>query len=171
MPTIHPYWFAARTRDKQEFAIRDSLKKLGIEHFLPTHYVIRQLKYRKKRVEVPVIRNLIFIRATKQAACSVHNEHHIPIFFMKDLLTRAMLVVPDRQMRDFMQVMNLNPDDVSFEDASLAAGARVQVTEGKFCGIEGELLSTCNRSYVVIRLDGILAAKVKVLKKQLRMIE
>ena len=30
--------------------------------------MISQLKYRRKRSEVPVIRNLIFIRATKQTA-------------------------------------------------------------------------------------------------------
>ena len=69
------YWFAARTRDKQEFVIRDSLEKLradiNIEYYLPTQFVIRQLKYRRKCVEVPVIRNLIFVRATKQDAyCS-----------------------------------------------------------------------------------------------------
>ena len=65
------YWFAARTRDKQEFAVRKSLDKLrseahlDIDYYLPTRIVISQLKYRRKRSEVPVIRNLIFIRATK----------------------------------------------------------------------------------------------------------
>lgn len=37
------YWFAARTRDKQEFAIRDSLEKLKTEldlnYYLPTQFV------------------------------------------------------------------------------------------------------------------------------------
>ncbi len=165
------YWFAARTRDKQEFGIRDSLENLGLEYYLPTRYVIRQLKYRKKRVEVPVIRNLIFIRADKQTACDVPNQHRIPIFFLKDLSTRAMLVVPDKQMRDFMHVMSLSPDSVRFDEVPLSVGARVQVTEGEFCGVEGELLTTSNRSYVVIRLDGILTASIKVLKEHLRVIE
>lgn len=53
------YWFAARTKKDQEFAIRNALEKLGIEYFLPTQFVIRQLKYRRRRVEVPVIKNLI----------------------------------------------------------------------------------------------------------------
>lgn len=56
------YWFAARTRDKQEFAIRDSLEKLKTEldlnYYLPTQFVIRQLKYRRKRVEVLLLRIL-----------------------------------------------------------------------------------------------------------------
>ena len=78
------YWFAARTRDKQEFAIRDSLEKLKTEldlnYYLPTQFVIRQLKYRRKRVEVPVIKNLIFIQATKQDACDISNKYNIQLF-------------------------------------------------------------------------------------------
>ena len=105
------YWFAARTRDKQEFAIRDSLEKLKTEldlnYYLPTQFVIRQLKYRRKRVEVPVIKNLIFIQATKQDACDISNKYNIQLFYMKDLLTRAMLIVPDKQIQYFIFVMYL----------------------------------------------------------------
>ena len=60
------YWFAARTRKDQELTTRDALEKIGVEYFLPTQFVIRQLKYRRRRVEVPVIRNLIFVHATKE---------------------------------------------------------------------------------------------------------
>ena len=55
------YWFAARTRDKQEFAVRKSLDKfkaeegLDLDYYLPTRTVVSQLKYRRKRTEVPVI--------------------------------------------------------------------------------------------------------------------
>ena len=137
------YWFAARTRDKQEFAIRDSLEKLKTEldlnYYLPTQFVIRQLKYRRKRVEVPVIKNLIFIQATKQDACDISNKYNIQLFYMKDLLTRAMLIVPDKQMQDFIFVMDLDPNGVSFDNDHLSVGSRVQVVKGDFCGVEGEL--------------------------------
>lgn len=79
------YWFAARTRDKQEFAIRNSLEKLKVEEnldidcYLPTRSVITQLKYRRKRSEVPVIRNLIFVRATKQTACDLSNVYGVQL--------------------------------------------------------------------------------------------
>ena len=82
------YWFAARTRDKQEFAVRKFLDKLkseenlDIDYYLPTRIVISQLKYRRKRSEVPVIRNLIFIRATKQVACDISNVYSAQLFYM-----------------------------------------------------------------------------------------
>lgn len=164
------YWFAARTRDKQEFAIRDSLEKIGVEYFLPTQFVIRQLKYRKKRVEVPVMRNLVFVRATKQDACDIPNKYGVQLFYMKDLLTHAMLVVPDKQMQDFIFVMNLDPTSVCLDMDLLAVGSKVQVVKGELCGVEGELVSEAHRTYVVIRIKGLLSAKVKVPKSYLRIL-
>lgn len=168
------YWFAARVRDKQEFAIRDYLEKLksefDLDYFLPTHYVIRQLRSCRKSVEVPVIRNLIFIRATKQTACDIPNKYGVQVFYMKDFLTRSMLVVPDKQMEDFMLVMDLDPNGVSFEEESIKVGDKVRVMKGDFCGIEGELAYKANKTYVVLRLTGILSASIKVAKSYLKVI-
>ena len=85
------YWFAARTRDKQEFTVRKSLDRLkseedlDLDYYLPTRFVISQLKYRRKRSEVPVIRNLVFVHSTKQTACDISNIYNVPLFYMKDL--------------------------------------------------------------------------------------
>lgn len=171
------YWFAARTRDKQEFAIRNSLEKLKVEEnldidcYLPTRSVITQLKYRRKRSEVPVIRNLIFVRATKQTACDLSNVYGVQLFYMKDLLSHSMLVVPNKQMEDFMFVMDLNPDGVSFDNEPLVVGHKVKVVKGDFCGIEGEVATEANKTYVVIRIKGILSASVKVPKSYLKIIK
>lgn len=171
------YWFAARTRDKQEFAIGKLLEKLksdeklDIDYYLPTKIVISQLKYRRKRSEVPVIRNLIFVCATKQTACDISNVYGVQLFYMKDLFTHSMLVVPDKQMKDFMFVMDLNPDGVSFDNEPLTIGNKVKVVKGDFRGIEGEIATEANKTYVVIRINGILTASVKVPKSYLKIIK
>lgn len=177
MSDIQVYWFAARTRDKQEFTILKSLEKLkteenlDIEYYLPTRTVVTQLKYRRKRSEVPVIRNLIFVRATKQTACDISNIYGIQLFYMKDLFSHSMLVVPNKQMEDFMFVMDLNPDGVSFGNAPLAVGNKVKVIKGDFCGIEGEVATEANKTYVVIRIKDLLTASVKVPKSYLKIIK
>ena len=170
------YWFAARTRDKQEFAVRKSLDKLrseahlDIDYYLPTRIVISQLKYRRKRSEVPVIRNLIFIRATKQTACDLSNVYSVRLFYMKDLFTHSMLVVPDKQMEDFMFIMDLNLDGVGFDIEPFAAGNRVKVIKGELSGIEGEVVTEANKTYIVIRIKGVLVASIKVPKSYLKLI-
>ncbi len=171
------YWFAARTRDKQEFTIRKFLDKLrseenlDLDYYLPTRIVISQLKYRRKRSEVPVIRNLIFVRATKQTACDIANVYGVQLFYMRDLLSHSMLVVPDKQMEDFMFVMDLNPDGVGFDIEPLTVGKKVKVVKGDFCGIEGEIATEANKTYVVIRIKGVLIASVKVPKSYLKLIQ
>lgn len=177
MSDIQVYWFAARTRDKQEFTIRKSLEKLkteenlDIEYYLPTRMVVTQLKYRRKRSEVPVIRNLIFVRATKQTACDISNVYGVQLFYMKDLFSHSMLVVPNKQMEDFMFVMDLNPNGVSFDNDSLSVGNKVKVVKGDFSGVEGEVATETNKTYVVIRIKGILSASVKVPKSYLKIIK
>lgn len=170
------YWFAARTRDKQEFTVRKLLDKLKtgenlpLDYYLPTRIVVSQLKYRRKRSEVPVIRNLVFIYSTKQTACDISNIYNVPLFYMKDLSTHAMLVVPDKQMEDFMFVMDLNPDGVSLDTEALTVGHKVKVIKGDLCGIEGEVATNANKTYVVIRIKDILTASVKVPKSYLKII-
>lgn len=162
------FWFAARTRKDQELTIRDSLKKLNIEYFLPTRIVVRQLKYRKKRVEVPVIRNLLFVRTTKEKACSIPNDYGIRLFFIKDLHTHSFLVVPEQQMRDFMFVMDTDPDGVCFDNEPLEIGQKVQVVKGEFAGIAGELVSIANRFYVIIRIPQVLSVRIRIPKSYLK---
>ena len=162
------FWFAARTRKDQELSVRNALEKLNIDFFLPTQVVVRQLKYRKKKVEVPVIRNLIFVRATKEKACAIPNDYGVQLFYMKDLQTRSLLVIPERQMRDFMFVMDANPDGMSFDNDPLEVGEKVQIVKGEFAGIEGELVSVANRSYVIIRIPQVLSVSIRIPKNYLK---
>ena len=164
-------WFAARTRDKQELAIRDKLVQMEVEYFLPTRKEARQLKTRKKVVEVPYIRNLIFIRATKQEAIDLPNKFGLAVFYIPDRVKKGMLVVPDKQMRDFMQVMDLSPDAVDFDTESLVIGGKVRVVKGEMVGIEGSIVSKPNSTYIIIHINGVLKASVKVLKSWLKPIE
>ena len=75
------FWLVARTRKDQEITVRNLLKKDEIGYFLPTQIIDRQLNYRKKEVEVPVIRNLIFIQATKEKTYSIINDYRVTFFY------------------------------------------------------------------------------------------
>ncbi len=162
MSDIQEFWFVARTKRDQEIVVRDSLKKINIGHYLPTQHIIRQLKYRRKKVEVPLIRNLIFVRATKEMACSAANDYGVPLYYIKDYMTRSMLFVPEKQMSDFMFVLDTNPDGLSYDTEKLVVGEKVQVVKGQFCGVEGELVSEGNGSYVVVRIPQVLSVSVRI---------
>ena len=90
---------------------------------------------------------------------------------MKDLFTHSMLVVPDKQLEDFQFVMDLNPDGVSFDNELLTMGTKVKVVKGDFSGIEGEIATEAKKTYVVIRITGVLVASIKVPKSYLKIIK
>lgn len=146
-------------------------ENIDIAYYLPTKVVVRELKYRKKKCEVPVIRNMIFIQATKQVACDVSNVYGVQLFYMKDLQTRGMLIVPDKQMDDFMFVMDLNPEGVCFDNENLTVGHKVKVVKGDFMGVEGEVATQANKTYVILRVRDILSASIRVPKSYLKIIE
>lgn len=81
-----------------------------------------------------------------------------------------MLIVPDKQMEDFKQIMDLNPDNISFDNEVLTVGSKVRVMKGNLCGVEGELALEANKTYVIIRIEGVLTASVKVAKSYLKVI-
>ena len=155
------YWFAARTLSKQEFAVKKRIENLNFEEgidvecYLPTRTVISQLKYRRKRSVVPVARGLIFIHATKQSACDIHNVYGVQVFYMKDFSTHSMLVVPDKQMQDFMFLLDFSTGSVEVLNKGIKRGDRVRVIKGPLQGLEGELVRLKNHKRVIIRLDGV----------------
>lgn len=52
-----------------------------------------------------------------------------------------------------------------------AIGDKVKVVKGDFSGIEGEVATEANKTYVVIRIKGVLVASVKVPKSYLKFIK
>ena len=50
-------------------------------------------------------------------------------------------------------------------------GNKVKVVKGDFSGIEGEVSTVANKTYVVIRITGVLVASIKVPKSYLKIIE
>lgn len=168
MTNDEQFWFAARTRKDQEIAIKNRLIKLGVTHYIPTRFVVRQLKDRKKQVEVPVIRNLIFVYATKEVAYSLPKEYGIKLFYIQDSITHSLLVVPEKQMHDFMFVMDLNPEAAAINDEPMEVGDKVEVIKGEFSGIEGELIRIANRSYVIIRILQVISLRVRIPKSYLK---
>ena len=73
-------------------------------------------------------------------------------------------------MEDFIFIMDLNPDGVSFDSEPFAKGNKVKVIKGDFSGIEGEIVTQANKTYVVIRIKGVLVASIKVPKSYLKLI-
>ena len=138
MTDNEPFWLAARTRANQEMRLRESLKKLDVTHFLPTRFVVRTYSDRRKRVEIPVISNLIFVKCTPVEAYALLNDHHLHISYLKDYSTGRMLRIAEQDMQNFMRFVAHCADNGDYECVQLDEVAPGDVVLTPFLGIGSE---------------------------------
>ena len=150
-------WFAAKTKFSAEKKIKQFLERLGIEHYIPFRTGIKEKGGKKVKVEKPVIPNLIFIHSDYNTCLSLVNEYKLSMNYLLNLETRQLLVVPDKQMRDFMFLLDFSEDAVQVLNENLRQGDRVRVIKGEFAGIEGELIRIKGHKRVVVRLEGVFS--------------
>lgn len=63
------------------------------------------------------------------------NEYKLSMNYLLNLETRQLLVVPDKQMQDFMFLLDFSEDAVQVLNENLRQGDRVRVIKGEFAGI------------------------------------
>ena len=160
-------WYVARTRNAQALHVRTLLQEYHVEYFIPTIQKIVERNEHRMVKEVPLIPNLVFIHTTKTEACALANERKIPIFYVIDRNTHTLMIVPDKQMNQFIQVVDLSPESVCLSDMPFVKGTKVRVIKGEFTGIEGEMLGMATRTYVILRIGDMMAAKIKVPKSNI----
>lgn len=151
------YWYAAYTKINQELTIKRRLEGLEVENYLATRDEMRETPRGKKNVRVILIPHLIFIHTDQLTAFSLLNDHGLSIIYLKDPETRHLLVVPDKQMRDFMFVLDFSENTVEVINEELKCGDRVRVVKGPLTGLEGELLRIKGHKRVIVRLEGVIS--------------
>ncbi len=159
MASAASYWYVARTRHGAELGVRNRLSALGVEHFAPTR---KRKASRGRTAEEPLLTCLVFLKATKPQALDLIHCQGVKADYMFDCATHQMMVVPDKQMEDFMRVFELSPTEGGLIDKPLSVGERVRVTRGVLKGVEGYVLELQGRIYVVVSLLDSIFARARV---------
>ena len=150
-------WYAAYTRVNQELVIKKKLDELGVENYLPQEERVRETPLGRKKIRVILIHGLIFIRTDKTTSFSLLNDHLLNIVYLKDIEGRHSLIVPDKQMHDFMFLLDFSPESIELVNKNLKHGDRVRVIKGPLTGLEGELLRIKGHKRVIVRLEGVVS--------------
>lgn len=154
-------WYAAKVRYGQELVVKRRLESLGIEHFIPTSF---SKNTRGKVVEKAAINNLVFLRTDKVNALDLVNFKGLPLKYMIDCVTHSMLIVPEKNMSDFMKVFDVSLKEGGLMDTVVVPGQKVRVEKGPLKGVEGNVLELQGETYVVVGLCGCVYANAKVPK-------
>ena len=150
------HWYVANTC-RQEKKIKQRLDSMGIENFIPFQQIARKIHGVDKLIEVPVIPNLVFIHTTFKSFMSLIQEYAFDMRYLRDRETGNFLIVPDKQMNDFMFLLDFSKEMVEVVNENLKKGDKVRVIKGDFAGIEGELIRVKGHKRVVVRLEGVVS--------------
>ena len=145
-------WYVAYVRLFHERKTAEKLAAMGIESFVPVREEIHQWSQRKKKVMRVLIPQMIFIHATPKErleALTLASISHYMVLRGE----HSPAVIPDRQMQQFMFMVDYSEESIEMYNSPLQPGQSIKVIKGPLAGMEGELMEIEGKSKVIVRLD------------------
>lgn len=168
-------WYVMYCHHRSEGVARAALESSGMEFFQARSLVVRTVGGRKQKVLRSAIPGYFFARGSYNGLKPyTQGESRVPLSFklnICDLRGEKYMVVPDREMRNFMTVARAydqHPQYLSVDDPELherlRKGVRVRVIGGVFDGYDGMFvqLRRGQRRQLVVVLNGVTAITAKV---------
>ena len=165
-------WFPMRVTYQREMKVKAELDRLGIENFVPMRYKVMESQNdgdaELRRVLVPAINNLIFVRSTQERVSELKQTNEVlePLRYMMDRtasLEHAIMTVADREMENFMRVASRTDDSVMFLDNETVVGKegkRVEIMGGAFEGVTGVIRRVKRCKRVVVEIEGVASVAI-----------
>ena len=161
-------WYVMRAHKSEKKAEERLAENGEMEFYIPKRYVVRQIHGVKSKRLVPVIPEMVFLRASHRQIVDFKKTNNFLQFVIWNKITGPeFLTVPDGQMEDFIRVTS-NPDaDTLYlrpEEVNIKEGSRVRILGGDLDGMCGVFLKVQGRrnKRLVIMLDGLLAVAADV---------
>lgn len=163
-----PQWFVMRAYKSERLAETLLGSEFGLHHFIPKHYEMRTYHGRKRRELVPVIPSIVFVRACRAEIQEFRMRFgRLPLQYVmkkgRHVSDRsAFLVVPDKQMDDFIKIASQYESEITYfhpNEIALDKGCRVRIHGGQFDGVEGILVKVKGKRSrrVVVMLEHVAA--------------
>lgn len=161
-------WFVLRTTYNRVKAANTKALNIGIETYVPKHYVVKMMVGKKKRILEPLLPNLLFVYATRELADSLVCKSANSPSYIKYYLNRTLpmepngkhppLTIPYESMMNFIQVTGTKSEYVRIvtaEQCHYKSGDVVRVIAGEFKGVVGKVARVAGQQRVVIEMKGL----------------
>jgi len=146
------------------------LEKEKLEYFLPMRYEYQKTSdWDVRRVCVPAIHGLVFIHSSQEVLTGLKmtRREFEPMRYITNALSERgddhLLVIPDRQMNNFMNIYSKSDDRVAlldYTDFIAKPGKRVRVTQGDFQNAVGTIKRIKKSQCVVVQIEGLAAIAI-----------
>lgn len=163
-----PQWYVLRVTYSRASKAKELFDAAGVESFLPMTVALRHVHGRTERKAVPVIGNIIFAYATRARIDELKRtpKFYELVRYMMDREARQPVVVPERQMRDFIAVAGDSAEQERYlqpGDLHHLIGGKVRINSGPWRGVEGRLLRVKDGCRVVVEVLNLMAVATMTL--------
>lgn len=148
----HYHWYALYTRSRQEKKVYAELSKSGFIAFLPLETTMRQWSDRKKKVEEPMIRSYVFVKASEIEYYDILNISGSVRYVTFEGKAAA---IPEWQIEAMRKLLDKKTPH-TYSSERFLKGEKVLIESGPLKGYEGEIVNDHKSGKkLIIRIDNI----------------
>lgn len=156
-------WHVVKTKTKCEKFVRDRLRMMGLDAFVPLRKRTARYNRKVKVYELPLITCYTFVRLDR----SRRNDVLALPYVQGMLKTNGKdCIVSDREIQ-WLQKISGTELDVKTEPLSLREGDRVVLAYGQLAGMEGIILSQRSKHEMVVALESLGIQMVIEVEKEM----
>lgn len=165
------HWYVAVVNNNSERSVAERLMdaRMGdaYECYVPTQREKRVWRNgRKKDVDRVLLPAMLFMKCTEKKRKEAVNFGYVKNFMSDHTKGRAgsypVAIIPDKQMQRFKEMLSKATTPVTIENVRFRLGDAVRVTTGTLAGIEGNIVVDPQGTYIVIVIDSLGFAKVRI---------
>ena len=161
-------WWVVKTRSRAEKKLEKLLNDAGWEACCPTYTTIRQWSDRKKKIQIPLISCVVFVRENEVPSNDLYQYSQV-ISVLKEHAKPAL--VRDSELQNLMILCGQWQEDLIAQENynSYKPGDSVEVISGNFKGMKGEMIKTQGKHKLVVSIKSLqMSFSILVPKTQLK---
>lgn len=163
-------WFVLGSlKRNQELKIRDELRRESLECFVPIRYSVKSIKGVKKRLMLPAISNMIFIKGLLEDLQEKIRFNKNALYLRKSTFSNKedYLTISDAEMQNFIAVASKAGENITYftpDEIKLQPGDKIRVNGGFFDGREGIIMRIKGKrkKQFVVSIPGVVYAAVEL---------
>ena len=161
-------WFVLRVTYNRTQKACDIISTANVQSYMPMHYVIKKEIGKKKRILQPLLPNLFFIYATREAADSIVRKKGDELSIVKYYLDKTKpleesgkhppLTIPFAAMMNFIKATCTDNEHiriVSSDQCHFKSGDIIKIIDGEFKGVTGRVARIAGQQRVVVEVSGL----------------
>ena len=145
-------WYAVYTRANSERKLLDCLQEKNIECYLPLNRVLKFWSDRKKWVEEPLFKGYVFVKVSYKEYFDVLSAPGAVCYICFGGRAQA---IPERQINNVKTFMAQTEHEITVSHERIQRGVSVEVLNGSFKGINGEVINVLGQARLLVRIDSM----------------